>query len=291
MIVPNFRTTIFAAFKSSHERFRIHIIFFHPMMILLSPAKKMHLDPEIPAFVENTEPAFLAEAEYLVKKLKGKSPRSLRNMMNISENLAQLNAERFSRWEPVFEGPKALPAAYVFAGDVYVGLNTPSFSEGDVAFAALHTRILSGLYGALRPTDGIMPYRLEMGTSWKITPAKKNLYAYWQKKVTEHIREAVDQTASDFVLDLSSREYGDVVNRKAIDLPFVAPVFMEEKGGDYKTISYFAKKARGLMANFVVTHRPETKEDLRAFQAEGYTWNDRLSDLSKNKWVYTRKST
>lgn len=260
------------------------------MMILLSPAKKMNLEPEVPDFVENTQPAFLAEAEYLVKKLKGKSPRSLRNMMNISENLAQLNAERFSRWEPAFERDKALPAAYVFAGDVYVGLDVASFSKGDVDFASDRLRILSGLYGVLRPTDGIMPYRLEMGTSWKITPAKKNLYAYWQKKITEHIRGAVADTTSDFVLDLSSKEYGDAVNPKGIDVPFIAPVFMEEKGGDYKTISYFAKKARGLMANFAVTHRLENKVDLRAFQAEGYAWNDRLSDVSKNKWVFTRKS-
>ncbi len=284
------RSVIFAVFsrqkysgtpKRSHERLE--------MITILSPAKKLNFEDPVP-FRKRTEPIFADRAEYLVGKLKKISAKHLREMMGISENLAQLNAERYAKWSKSAIGELSKPAIYAFAGDVYVGLNAEEFTEAELVYAQVHLRILSGLYGMLRPLDAIMPYRLEMGTSWHITEKKKNLYDFWKSRLTEKLSEDIKSTSSNFVLDLASKEYSRVIDWKEIDLPVISPVFKEEREGEFKMISFFAKKARGMMAAFVIENRIENAEDLKAFDSEGYAWNQRLSDTENNQWVYTRQS-
>ena len=260
------------------------------MIVILSPAKKLNFDDPA-AFRKRTEPIFADRAEYLAGKMRKKSAKNLRKMMEISENLAQLNVERFAEWSASANDERTKPAVYAFAGDVYVGLNVQDFSEADLVFAQIHLRILSGLYGMLRPLDAIMPYRLEMGTRWHITEKYKNLHDFWQIRLTKKLNEDIEATRSNFILDLASKEYSRVIDWKKIDLPVISPEFKEERGGEFKMISFFAKKARGLMAAFVVKNRIENAEDLKAFESEGYAWNERLSDTENNQWVFTRQST
>ncbi len=259
------------------------------MIALLSPAKSLDFESEFD--VKNTSDCqFLDDAAYLAKKLEKKSARQLKKMMSISDDLAQLNWERYQTWTSDIDAENGRPAAFAFNGDVYQGLATRTLSKKDLEFAQDHIRILSGLYGVLRPLDLILPYRLEMGTSWAVTPAKNNLYKYWQKKLTEHFRQEVKQTDSKFVLNLASQEYAKAVQLKKLDVPVITPDFKEEKGGEYKMISFFAKKARGLMARYAIQNRISEIEELKGFDLEGYSLNLALSDLENNKWIYTRKS-
>ena len=209
-------------------------------------------------------------------------------MMSISEDLAQLNAERFAKWSQPFTEENSKQAVYSFNGDVYQGLEASLLSKKEIDYAQDHLRILSGLYGVLRPLDSIQPYRLEMGTSWEITPKKNSLYKYWKSAVTERLKEDVEETGAKFILNLASQEYAKAVDFKAIDLPVISPDFKEERGDKFQMISFFAKKARGLMARYAIENRIEKPEELKAFDYEGYHFNESLSDLSKNKWVFTR---
>jgi len=209
-------------------------------------------------------------------------------MMSISEDLAQLNAERFAKWSQPFTEENSKQAVYSFNGDVYQGLEASLLSKEEIDYAQDHLRILSGLYGVLRPLDSIQPYRLEMGTSWEITPKKNSLYKYWKSAVTERLKEDVEETGAKFILNLASQEYAKAVDFKAIDLPVISPDFKEERGDKFQMISFFAKKARGLMARYAIENRIEKPEELKAFDYEGYHFNESLSDLSKNKWVFTR---
>lgn len=260
------------------------------MIVILSPAKKLNFEDPV-AIRKRTEPIFADRAEYLAGKLKKKSAKNLREMMGISENLAQVNVERYAEWSSSANGESSKPAIYAFAGDVYVGLNVQDFSEADLVFAQIHLRILSGLYGMLRPLDAIMPYRLEMGTRWHVTEKYKNLHEFWQDRLTKKLNEDIEATRSNFILDLASKEYSRAIDWKKIDLPVVSPEFKEERGGEFKMLSFFAKKARGMMAAFAIKNRIENAEDLKAFESEGYAWNARLSDTENNQWVFTRQST
>jgi hypothetical protein len=168
-------------------------------------------------------------------------------------------------------------------------MQAENFSKEDMRFAQEHLRILSGLYGLLRPLDLMQAYRLEMGTSWSITPKTKSLYDYWKKKLTAQLKMDLKSTNSAFVLNLASQEYSKAVDLKSLKIPVVAPEFKEEREGEFKMISFFAKKARGMMAAYAVKNRIQNPEELLGFDAEGYGFNARLSDRSKNKWVFTRK--
>ncbi|MFN2423361.1 MAG: peroxide stress protein YaaA [Cryomorphaceae bacterium] len=259
------------------------------MITLLSPAKT--LDFESPAATKRSEDLIFADkAEYLAKKLAKFKPAKLRKMMDISEDLANLNTERYAKWALPVDEHGGKQAMYAFKGDVYQGLEAEQFSEKEVAFAQDHVRILSGLYGVLRPLDLMLPYRLEMGTSWQITPKTKNLYAFWKKDVTKRIAEDVKSSGSEVLLNLASQEYAKAVNFKALGVDVIAPEFREERGDKFQMISFFAKKARGLMAAYVVKNQVEKPEQLKNFDLEGYAFNERLSDISANKWVYTRKT-
>ncbi len=162
-------------------------------------------------------------------------------------------------------------------------------SNDEMDYAQDHLRILSGLYGVLRPLDSIQPYRLEMGTSWSITPKKNSLYKYWKSTVTDRLKDDIETVDAKFVLNLASQEYAKVLDFKRLDLPIIAPDFKEERGDKFQMISFFAKKARGLMARYAIQNKVTTPEELKGFDYEGYHFNESLSDLSNNKWVFTRK--
>jgi len=257
------------------------------MVILISPAKSLDFETEAPTSM-HSDIIFEEQAEYLTKKLKTFGTRKLKSMMDISDNLASLNVERYTAMSFPFSKSNAKQAVFAFTGDVYQGLSAETFSDKDLEFAQEHLRILSGLYGVLRPLDLIQPYRLEMGTDWKITPAKKNLYVFWKKRLSEYIKEEAKD--SQFILNLASQEYAKAVDLKSLDLPVIAPEFKEEKGDKFQMISFFAKKARGMMTAYAIKNRIKEPEQLLQFDYDGYGYNERLSDMDNNKWVYTRKS-
>lgn len=259
------------------------------MIILISPAKSLDFEHAAPTAVQSN-PVFEDKAEYLAKKLKAFGTRKLKSMMDISDNLASLNVERYHAMSFPSDKNASKQAIFAFNGDVYQGLKATDLNEKDLDFAQEHLRILSGLYGVLKPLDLIQPYRLEMGTNWKITPARKNLYAFWKKSLTEYIKKEAKDQGARFILNLASNEYSKAVDLKKTGLPVIAPDFKEEKGDKFQMISFFAKKARGLMCAYAIKNRVEEPQQLLEFNSEGYAFNERLSDLDKNKWVFTRKS-
>ncbi len=259
------------------------------MIILLSPAKTLDFQSEPPS-KSSTELLFPEQAEVLAKKMSKYSVASLRKLMDISEALAQENVERFQNWALPVDKDRARQAVFAFQGDVYQGLQADTFTENDLERAQERLRILSGLYGVLRPLDLMLPYRLEMGTSLKVSAKKPNLYAYWKEQVTAHIAGSLEQSGTDVVLNLASQEYAKVVDFKKLGCRVIAPQFKEERQGRFQMISFFAKKARGLMAAFVLRNDLREAEQLKEFDSEGYGFNEALSDMDDNKWVFTRKT-
>ncbi len=256
------------------------------MIVLISPAKSLNF-LEGPIKRPYSHPPFLEDSEKLIKKLRRLSRKKIREMMHISENLAQLNADRYARWEPgpVIEGAKQ--AIFAFRGDVYLGMDADSFSEEDLDYAQDHLRILSGLYGILKPLDLIQPYRLEMGTKLKIG-RKNDLYEFWKEKLTAQIQEKLEQDEHKIVFNLASKEYFSSVDFSQLDAEVIEPSFLDWKNGKYKSISFFLKKARGLMTAWIIKHRITSAEDLKSFEADGYAYNEELS-AAGNGWVFSRK--
>lgn len=260
------------------------------MIILLSPAKT--LDYETPVKTDKASDLLFPEkAETLARKLAQMSPGKLRKLMDISEDLAELNADRYAQWDLSAVKDEGRQAVLAFKGDVYLGLEAASFTDEMLDRAQQRLRILSGLYGVLRPLDLMLPYRLEMGTSWEITPKNKNLYAFWKKDVTAGLTQDMEDADTEFILNLASVEYAKAVDFKKTGAKVIAPKFKEERGGRFQMISFFAKKARGLMAAFVLENDVQSPEGLKNFDREGYAFNERLSDTNKDEWVFTRKST
>jgi len=255
------------------------------MIFLLSPAKKLVCQGVSPKH-EVTEPVLMQEAEYLAKKLKAKSASSLMKMMGISKDLGQLNHERYQMWSNAPRDDQAMQAALLFQGDVYQGLQAADFNKKQMKYAQSHLRILSGLYGILRPLDKTMPYRLEMGSDFKVTPAKSNLYKFWGDRIRKEVSTALGQHDEAIVVNLASNEYARAAQLNKLDTRIVTPEFREEKDGDYKMISFFAKKARGLMARYAVEHNIRDVESLKGFDSAGYYYNNELSQ--GDKWVFTR---
>ncbi|HJM07764.1 MAG: peroxide stress protein YaaA [SAR324 cluster bacterium] len=238
------------------------------MLIVISPAK--NLDFESPAKTKITsQPAMLKEAKSLVDICKKFSAPELTDLMGISNKLAFLNAERFQEWSPPFNDENSKQALLAFNGDVYSGLNATSFTESDLKFAQDHLRILSGLYGILRPLDLMQAYRLEMGTKLK-TPKGDNLYKYWGSLISEKLNEVLKESKDDILINLASDEYFKSIDLNALDVTIVRPIFKDQKNGKYKVISFFAKKARGMMARFIIKNRLNDPKDLENFNAEGY---------------------
>ncbi|MGB2108971.1 peroxide stress protein YaaA [uncultured Marinobacter sp.] len=253
------------------------------MLMIISPAKT--LDYESPLATETyTQPDYLDDACELIDQLKDLEPHQVSNLMSISDKLGQLNAERFRTWHTPFTPDNARQAILAFKGDVYTGLDAESFSEDDFAFAQQHLRMLSGLYGLLKPLDLMQPYRLEMGTKFE-NKRGKDLYAFWGSKLTKALNELL--AADDKVLvNLASNEYFKSVQKKDIDGRLVTPQFKDWKNGQYKMISFYAKKARGLMCRYAIQNRITQADDLKGFNLEGYYFSEEQSD--NNNWVFLR---
>ncbi|MGM0952229.1 MAG: peroxide stress protein YaaA [Pseudomonadota bacterium] len=253
------------------------------MLMIISPAKT--LDYESPLATEtHTQPDFLDDACELIDQLKTLEPHQVSNLMNISDKLGQLNAERFRNWHTPFTPDNARPSVLAFKGDVYTGLDAESFSEEDFSFAQKHLRILSGLYGLLKPLDLMQPYRLEMGTKFENTRGK-DLYAFWGRKITD----ALNQLLADddkILINLASNEYFKSVQKKNLDARLITPQFKDWKNGQYKMISFYAKKARGLMCRYAIQNRITNAEDLKGFNLDGYYFSEDQSD--NNNWVFLR---
>ena len=245
------------------------------MLIVLSPAKT--LDFETPASITKaTSPALLKETAELIAILKQQSPKQLGQLMGISEKLSELNHQRYQDFEIPLPKKGTKQAAFAFQGDVYQGLLASEMTEKQLLYAQDHLRILSGLYGALRPLDRMLPYRLEMGTSLK-NKAGKDLYAFWGDKITDSVSKQIAATKSKFLLNLASNEYFRSVKAKQLSCPVVSPAFKEFKNGKYKIISFFAKKARGTMASWVIRNRVKSIAKLANFNEDGYQFDEESS--------------
>jgi len=254
------------------------------MLAVLSPAKRLDFETPLPT-QKSTQPLFIDEATRLVEELRQYSVEELAELMKISENLAELNAERYQQWQPVFALPEARQAILAFKGDVYLGLDAGNFSAGGFTWAQDHLRTLSGLYGVLRPLDLIHAYRLEMGVNLP-TSSGGNLYEFWGDKITLALNKDLARLKSPLLVNLASNEYFNAINRDKLEARVVDVRFLDLKDGNYKLISFFAKKARGLMAAFMVANRPETVTALKEFDWHGYQFNAGLSD--EDSYVFVR---
>ena len=255
------------------------------MLSVISPAKT--LDFETPPTTQDvTQPDFLDDSQALIDILRDYSPQQISDLMGISDKLAGLNAARFADWQPPFSLANAKPAAQAFQGDVYTGLEADTFSDKDNRYAQQHLRILSGLYGLLRPLDLIQPYRLEMGTKLA-NPAGKDLYAYWKPTLTSALNDAIAASGSKVLVNLASNEYFKAVDAKQLDARIITPVFKDEKNGTFKIISFYAKKARGLMSAWIIRQQVNDPEALKDFDVAGYQFDPAASQ--GDTLVFTRR--
>jgi len=257
------------------------------MLILLSPSKSLDFESP-PAANEFSLPDFLDQSQLLIDKLRCFSPQEIASLMGVSDSLARLNVARYAEWSLPFLEGKARQAVLAFNGDVYDGLDAKSLSASDLGFANAHLRILSGLYGVLRPLDLVMPYRLEMGIRLG-NPRGKDLYAFWGERLTDALNSAVGATASTAVVNLASVEYFKAVKTKRLTVPAIHPVFEDWSGGKYKVVSFYAKRARGLMARFAITRRIVDPLGLQSFAEDGYAYDPAASDSGGGRWVFRRK--
>lgn len=253
------------------------------MLIVLSPAKSLDFDTP-PTTKLHTTPDFLDRSAQLIEVLRGYSPGQLSELMDISDTLAHLNVGRYASWGQ--EPSEARQAIMAFNGDVYAGFDARSLKRSQLAYAQDHVRILSGLYGVLRPFDLIHPHRLEMGT--RLDTAKgKDLYAFWGDAVTETLNEAIAASGSEVLVNLASEEYFKSVRPRLLNVPVITPVFEEWKGGKYKIISFFAKRARGMMARYAAEKGITDAAKLKRFKVDGYAFDKKAS--TESSWVFRRR--
>ncbi|WP_426431054.1 peroxide stress protein YaaA [Winogradskyella sp. HB-48] len=252
------------------------------MKLVLSPAKSLDFESKLPT-AKTTEGCFLAEAERLNKLLKKKSAKSLSKLMSISDNLGQLNYERNQEWSLPFTKDNARQALYAFSGDVYRGLDAYTIDAKKLDKVQDTVRIISGLYGILKPLDLIQPYRLEMGTKMAVGK-NKNLYEFWKKKVTQALNDELED--GELFLNLASNEYFKAIDTKALKVPVIDVNFKDFKNGEYKTIMTFAKLARGYMTRYIIDTDAKTLEDIKGFNYEGYGFSESLS--SDKELVFVR---
>ncbi|MFM0053540.1 peroxide stress protein YaaA [Caballeronia grimmiae] len=256
------------------------------MIIVLSPAKS--LDYETPAHIrKHTLPDFVDDAAELIQGLRQLSPQQIGGMMGISDQLATLNFQRYAEWSKTFDAQNSKQAVLAFNGDVYEGFAARTLTSADLDFAQSHVRVLSGLYGLLRPLDLLQPYRLEMGTKFP-NARGKDLYAFWGERITAALNEQFKrQRGARVLVNCASGEYFKSVRPKLLDVPVVSPVFEDWKGGRYKIISFHAKRARGLMARYAVQNRIDEPEALKGFDSEGYRFDAKASD--DTTYVFRRR--
>jgi len=255
------------------------------MLFLLSPAKTLDYQTPLPE-LPHTLPAFAPDAARLIEVLRRKSPQEVAGLMDLSDPLAALNVARYQAWSPKFTARNARQAVLAFDGDVYDGLRARELGAADLAWAQDHLRILSGLYGVLRPMDWMQPYRLEMGTALKVDAAP-NLYRYWGSRIAECLNEVLAADKTPVVINLASQEYFKAVDRKALGARVIDCVFEEWKPDGWKVISFPAKKARGLMARYAIRHRIETPRRLERFDLEGYAFDAAASQ--PDRLVFRRR--
>lgn len=254
------------------------------MLMVISPAKTLDYDTP-PATERFTQPQHLDQAQELITILRDFSPQQISQLMKLSDKLAALNVARYGSWTPHFTPENAKQALLAFKGDVYTGLNAEDFSEQDFDFAQCHLRMLSGLYGLLRPLDLMQPYRLEMGTKLQ-NPRGKDLYAFWGDRISHWLNEALAEQGDNVLLNLASNEYFGAVKRKELNARVIDVDFKDMKNGQYKIISFYAKKARGLMARYVIRERIDNPEQLKGFDSEGYRYC--AEDSSPDHLIFLR---
>ena len=257
------------------------------MLAVISPAKT--LDFETPSLAKSSSsPEFLNHSQKLIKKLRSLPESELSCLMSISPKLAALNEQRYKDWSLPFTESKAKQAILAFKGDVYTGFNFEEYNEKDFAYAQNHLRILSGLYGLLRPLDLIQPYRLEMGTKL-VTPEAKDLYAFWSSELTSALNGAIRKSGNQTLINLASNEYYNVIDKQSLKGSVITPVFKDKKKDEFKVISFFAKKARGAMSDYIVRNRVSDPDGLKEFKGLGYRFNKKLT--RDDNWVFTRKES
>jgi len=255
------------------------------MLMVISPAKT--LDFETPVTVsKTTQPEFLDSAETLIEQLRELSPAQVSGLMSISDKLGLLNFDRFQAWQRPLTKKNARPAVLAFKGDVYSGLAAETFTHEDLDFAQQHLRILSGLYGLLRPLDLMLPYRLEMGTRFA-NRGGANLYAFWGDRIAQALNEQLAHADERVLVNLASQEYFKAVPLKTLEAQVITPVFKDWKNGQYKIISFYAKKARGMMSAYIIKNRLTRVEKIKDFDTGGYRYQPDLS--SATDWVFTRR--
>jgi cytoplasmic iron level regulating protein YaaA (DUF328/UPF0246 family) len=254
------------------------------MLVVVSPAKSLYSHCPI-SFDVHSYPDFLPEAEKIVSVIKKKKPSQLAELMGISSKLAELNHQRFQAWSLPFTPENSWPAVLMFNGDVYQGLKAETFSAFEFETAQKQLRILSGVYGLLKPLDLIQPYRLEMGTDIAIS-RKKNLYDFWKAKITAKLNQEFSESGKKVLVNLASNEYFSAIDTKKLKARIITPSFKEHKNGQFQMVSFYAKRARGLMSRFIIQNNISDPEEIKAFDLEGYYFNNGLS--KGDNWVFTR---
>ena len=255
------------------------------MLAIISPAKRLDYDSPVPTR-KHTQPQFLDDSAELIGELRQLAPPDIADLMGISSNLAETNADRYATWQPPFTRRNARQAILAFKGDVYLGLDAYAYTERDFTWAQKHIRILSGLHGLLKPLDLVQPYRLEMGTRLK-TGRGRDLYGFWGGKVTDSLNEALAAQRQPLLINLASNEYFNVLDAGRIDARIVTPTFLDLRNGRYRFLSFFAKRARGAMTSYIVRNRVSTLKALRAFDWEGYRYSRERS--RSDDWVFLRE--
>ncbi|NRB37308.1 MAG: peroxide stress protein YaaA [Pseudomonadales bacterium] len=254
------------------------------MLLVISPAKSMDYESPVPTQVF-TQPDFLDDSQVLIDEVRELSPPAIESLMKISPKLADLNFGRFLNWQQPFDTENAKQAILAFKGDVYQGMAAENFSAADFEFAQKKLRILSGLYGLLRPLDLMQAYRLEMGCRFENSRGK-NLYAFWGDKITEKLNDELKQQKTETLINLASNEYFKAVKKKQLNAEIITPQFKDWKNGQYKMISFYAKKARGLMSAYIIQNQLTEAEQIKAFDSDGYYYSPEQS--SATEWVFLR---
>lgn len=255
------------------------------MLTVISPAKSLDYDSQI-GTDEYTLPTELTRSRKLIKRLRELSSADISKLMNVSDGIAELNQQRYKSWKTPFKPENSRPAIYAFKGDVYLGFDAYSMNEANIAFAQDNLRILSGLYGILRPLDLMQPYRLEMGTRLD-TEAGSNLYQFWNGRITRSLNKDLKASGGNTLINLASNEYFKSIQSKSLKADIITPAFKDYRNGEFRFIQFFAKKARGSMARFIVDEQITNPEDIKGFDRDGYAYNAELS--STHQWVFTRR--
>jgi cytoplasmic iron level regulating protein YaaA (DUF328/UPF0246 family) len=254
------------------------------MLIIISPSKTQDFSTGSSIKLK-TQPSFLAETGLLVKELKKKSVKQIIKLMDVSPQIASLNFERYKQFHTPFTPDNAKQALLAFKGDVYTDIEVDDYKKKELQFAQKHLRILSGLYGLLQPLDLIQPYRLEMKIKLKYK-RRKNLYQFWGSRITELLNEDLKKSNDKVLINLASKEYFKVIQEKDLQAKVITPIFKDYKNGEYKIIAIFAKRARGMMTNYIIRNNIENVEEIKLFHQAGYNYDDNLS--GENEWVFTR---